>query len=151
MTHRYKIISTGFWLSVLSVTVSAQGVIQLKNGEKLALEKTLFPMKTIDCDVMDCGSNMKKILIKDICKAAICLPVEAKDVPKVLGPDVLHWRIKKDDSMAQFLGSVQLSNYTKANNAILLDVSTEQIKSLPIVGLKNSSGSGAVQYWVRVK
>jgi hypothetical protein len=58
---------------------------------------------------------------------------------------------KFDGSMAQFIGDTQLSDYSKASYFIPLDASIEQIKVLPVVGLRTSSGSGAVQYWVRTK
>ncbi|MBK8072542.1 MAG: hypothetical protein IPK34_11295 [Ramlibacter sp.] len=88
---------------------------------------------------------------KDICVTAICMPIGPKVIPKILGPDALHWRIKPDGSMAQFIGKTQLSNSAKTNNVIPLDARAEQISGLPIVGLKRDSGSNAAQYWVKVK
>lgn len=47
MTLHYKTIFKGLWFAVLSATVSAQGTIQLKSGEKLALEKTLSGLQEV--------------------------------------------------------------------------------------------------------
>ncbi|MBK8072547.1 MAG: hypothetical protein IPK34_11320 [Ramlibacter sp.] len=118
----------------------------------LAIEKTLFTARPILCDGAPCDPKLKpKRKPKDICVTAICMPIGPKVIPKILGPDALHWRIKPDGSMAQFIGKTQLSNSAKTNNVIPLDARAEQISGLPIVGLKRDSGSNAAQYWARVK
>lgn len=128
------------------------GQVPLKDKPAIAIEKTLFAARPILCDGAPCDPKLKpKLKPKDICVTAICMPIEPKVIPKILGPDALHWRIKSDGSMAQFIGQKQLSNYAKTNNIIPLDARAEQISGLPIVGLKGDSGSNAAQYWVRIK
>lgn len=128
------------------------GQVPLKNKPAIAIEQTLFAARPILCDGAPCDLKLKpKLKPKDFCVTAICLPIERKAIPKILGPDALHWRIKPDGSMAQFMGDSQLSKFAKTDSLIPLDASAEQIKGLPIVGLKTGSGSGAIQYWVRVK
>ncbi len=128
------------------------GQVPLKHKPAIAIEQTLFAARPILCDGAPCDLKLKpKLKPKDFCVTAICLPIEPKAIPKILGPDALHWRIKFDGSMAQFIGDTQLSDYSKASYFIPLDASIEQIKVLPVVGLRTSSGSGAVQYWVRTK
>lgn len=107
-------------------------------------------MKTINCNAVDCESHQKKILIKDICKTAICLPMEAKDIPTILGPDVLHWRIKgTKGTMTQYLGDRPLGDAIKAS-APPIQAKLDDIKVLPVIGLKNASGQVS-QYWVWTK
>ena len=128
------------------------GQVPIKGKPAIPLAQTLFAARPILCDGAPCDLTLKpKLKPKDICVTAICLPIEPKLIPKILGPDALHWRIKRDGSMAQFIGSTQLSNYAKTNNSIPLDAHTKQISNLPIVGLRGESGSHAVQYWVRVE
>jgi hypothetical protein len=129
-----------------------QGQVPIKGKPSIPLAQTLYAARPILCDGAPCDPKLKpKLKPKDICITAICLPIEPKVIPKILGPDALHWRIKQDGSMAQFIGSTQLSNYAKTNRSIPLDARAEQIRELPIVGLKGDSGGNAVQYWVRVK
>ncbi len=129
-----------------------QGQVPIKGKPSIPLAQTLYAARPVLCDGAPCDPKLKpKLKPKDICITAICLPIEPKVIPQILGPDALHWRIKHDGAMAQFIGSVQLSKFAKADGVIPLDVSAEQIKGLPIVGLKSSNGSGAAQYWVKVK
>jgi hypothetical protein len=126
--------------------------VPIKGKPAIPLAQTLFAARPVLCDGAPCDIKLKpKLKPKDICITAICMPIEPKVIPKILGPDALHWRIKKDGSMAQFMGDSQLSQFAKTDYLIPLDASAEQIKGLPIVGLKTSSGSGAIQYWVRIK
>lgn len=135
-----------------AVAEVSQGQVPIKGKPAIPLTQTLFAARPVLCDGAPCDIKLKpKLKPKDICITAICTPIEPKVIPKILGPDALHWRIKQDGSMAQFMGDSQLSKFAKTDNLIPLDTSTEQIKGLPIVGLKNGSGSGAAQYWVRVK
>lgn len=128
------------------------GQVPMKDKPAIAIEKTLFAARPILCDGAPCDLKPQpKLNPKRLCITAICMPIEPKNIPKILGPDALHWRIKPDGSMAQFMGDSQLSKFAKNGSSIPLDASPEQIKVLPIVGLKNFNDSGAVQYWVRIK
>lgn len=128
------------------------GQVPIKGKPAIPLAQTLFAVRPILCDGAPCDPKLKpKLKPKDICVTAICMPIEPKVIPKILGPDALHWRIQPDSSMAQFMGDSQLTKFAKTVGLIQLDASTEQIKGLPIVGLKTGSGSGAIQYWGRVK
>lgn len=129
-----------------------QGQVPIMGKSTIPLERTLFAARPALCDGAPCDLKLKpKLKATDICKAAICTPLEPKVIPKILGPDALHWRIQSNGAMAQFMGSTQLSGFAKIITLIPLDASASEIKELPIVGLKNSLGTGAVQYWVRVK
>ncbi len=135
-----------------AVAEVSQGQVPIKGKPAIPLTQTLFAARPVLCDGAPCDIKLKPIIKpKDICITAICTPIAPKVIPKILGPDALHWRIKQDGSMAQFMGNAQLSKYVKTDNLIPLDVSSDQINGLPIVGLKNGSGSGVAQYWVRVK
>lgn len=128
------------------------GQVPIKGKPAVPLAQTLLPVRPALCDGAPCDLKLKpKLKPTDICIAAICMPIEPKVIPKILGPDTLHWRIRANGSMAQFLGETQLSDFAKNNMQIPLDASASEIRELPIVGLKNSLGNGAVQYWVRVK
>lgn len=128
------------------------GQVPMKDKSAIAIEKTLFAARPILCDGAPCDLKLKpKLKPKDICVAAICLPIEPKNIPKILGADALHWRIRSNGVMAQFIGETQLSDFAKNTKQIPLDASASEIKELPIVGLKNGMGTGVVQYLVRIK
>ena len=126
------------------------GQVPIKGQPAIEINKTLFKARPIFCDEGPCGDR-PVVKLKDICQAAICLPLEAKVIPKILGPDVLHWRIKANGSMAQYAGSQQLSAYAIAPPLVPIEATREDVKLLPIVGIKNANGIGALQYYVRTK
>lgn len=149
MKQIYKTILIAITLQTTSFTASAQAEIQLKGDKKIALAATHFPIRPVNCNVVDCEPK-KKIVLKDLCVTAICLPVEAKDIPKVLGPDVLHWRVSKSKgTMTQFVGDRPLGDVIKASAPPIL-AKADDIKALPIIGLTNTKGQVA-QYWVWTK
>lgn len=149
MKHVYKTILLAMALQATSFIASAQTEIQLKDGKKIGLTATHFAIRPVNCNVVDCAPK-KKIMLKDICMTAICLPVEAKDIPRVLGPDVLHWRVSKSrGTMTQFVGDRPLGDVIKASAPPIL-AKAEDIKALPIIGLANTKGQVS-QYWVWTK
>ena len=160
----------GISLLIVGKNARAQGVsssvptaleeIVLKSGKKSALSAThfrLFPSSCNpmncdppDCKDIDCGPRAIRIKLRDICTAAICLPIEAKNIPKILGPDVLHWRVSRSTgTMTQFLGDRPLGNAVKASIPPVL-AKPNDVKELPIIGLKNAKDM-ITQYWVWTK
>jgi hypothetical protein len=135
-------------LAALCQTAIAQNNVKLMGDKQIALADTHFTIRPINCNVADC--EPRKITLKDVCKAAICLPVEARDIPKVLGPDVLHWRVSRSKgTMAQFVGDRPIGDVIKASAPPIL-AKADDIKALPVIGLKNANGQVS-QYWVWTK
>ncbi len=79
--------------------------------------------------------------------AAHCGQIQDADITKILGPDVIHWRINRSaGTMTQFLGDRPLGDAVKASIPPVL-ANPNDVKVLPIIGLKNANETVA-QYWV---
>jgi hypothetical protein len=132
-----------------AANAQAQTAITLKDGKTIDLSQTQFAIRPIQClDDLCLRKPIHKP--KNICMYAICRPLEARDIPKVLGEDVLHWRVSRSKgTMAQFIGNIPLGNTVKSSAPPVL-ATLDDVKALPVIGLKSINGQTS-QYWVWIK
>lgn len=132
----------------LSASAWAQSPLKAVDGKPIPLVSTHFSARPIFCDYGDC-TKATKLDFGDICMVAICLPLDAKAITKVIGPNVVHWRIQKSKgTMAQFIGDTQLTSPVAAQTPSVL-ASASDLARLPVIGMKGPKGK-VLQYWVVV-
>lgn len=124
----------------------AQEGITLRDGKQIPIEQTHFDIRPTNCPDDLCVRRPITIL-KDICIYARCNQIDPRAIPEILGVDALHWRVNRaNKTMTQFMGDRQLGNAIKTSIPPLL-AAPEEVKALPIIGIKNSAGQ-VTQYWV---
>ena len=132
----------------LSASAWAQSPLKAIDGKSIPLASTHFSARPIFCDDGDC-TKATKLDFGDICKVAKCLPLDAKAITKVIGLNVVHWRIQKSKgTMAQFIGDTQLTSPVAAQTPSVL-ASASDLARLPVIGMKGPKGK-VLQYWVVV-
>ncbi len=73
----------------------------------------------------------------------------AAEASNCLEPDALHWRIRSNGAMVQYLGDKPLGDAVKAI-APPIQAKLNDIKALPVIDLENAIGQVS-QYWVWAK
>ena len=134
-------------VSAPAVTPALQA-IALKNGQTLDWPSVTFkPM----CGENGCGAKKPppRFKPKDICVVAKCIPLEANAIKSVLPPNVEHWRIYPNNTMALFRGDTPMLATVVAATVPFIDASKTQVQHTPVLVQADEKGQ-PVKYWVRV-